>query len=63
MVVASEVIEHVKEPSAFVRSLSRLSARDVFISTINRTLKSYLVAIVGAERLTRIVPPGPSATS
>ena len=54
--VASEVIEHVEEPHKFVACLVGLLAEEggdekghLIVSTINRTFKSYLLAIVGAE--------------
>ena len=59
-VVASEVIEHVPDPAAFVRSLAALAkpGGSVVLSTISRTPRAYAVAIVGAERIARVVPPG-----
>ena len=44
----------------FSRTLGALT-RDkglVIVSTLNRTLRSYLTAIVGAEQITRIIPAG-----
>lgn len=59
VVIASEVIEHVTKPANFVRTLSGLTKPGglVLISTLNRTLKSYALAIVGAEYILRWVPP------
>jgi 2-polyprenyl-6-hydroxyphenyl methylase / 3-demethylubiquinone-9 3-methyltransferase len=59
VVIASEVIEHVSDPAAFVRTLSGLAKPGglVLFSTLNRTLKSYALAIVGAEYILRWVPP------
>lgn len=59
--VASEVIEHVRVPYFFCKTLAGLSAPgqgSVFVSTLNRTNASFLVAIVGAEYLTGLVPRG-----
>ncbi|MFC5066840.1 bifunctional 2-polyprenyl-6-hydroxyphenol methylase/3-demethylubiquinol 3-O-methyltransferase UbiG [Flaviflagellibacter deserti] len=59
VVIASEVIEHVADPAGFVRTLSALAKPGglVLFSTLNRTLKSYALAIVGAEYILRWVPP------
>eukprot|EP00250_Pteridium_aquilinum_P000469 c10508_g2_i1 orf=156-1121(-) len=59
-VVSLEVIEHVTEPKQFLQSLSPLVKADgaVFISTINRSISGYLLAIVAAEHLLRWVPKG-----
>lgn len=55
-----EVLEHVPDPALFVRELSKRLKEDglLFLSTLNRTWKSYLFAIVGAEYLLRILPVG-----
>ncbi|MEM1047602.1 MAG: bifunctional 2-polyprenyl-6-hydroxyphenol methylase/3-demethylubiquinol 3-O-methyltransferase UbiG [Pseudomonadota bacterium] len=59
-VTALEVVEHVTDVPAFVATCSALVAPNgVFIgSTLNRTLKSYALAIVGAERVLRWLPVG-----
>ncbi len=60
IVTCLELLEHVPEPDAVVRACARLvrPGGDVFFSTINRNLKSFLMAIVGAEHVLRIVPRG-----
>jgi ubiquinone biosynthesis O-methyltransferase len=60
VVVASEVIEHVRRPADFVATLAALTAPhgSLVITTLNRTPLSYAVAILGAERLLRAVPEG-----
>ncbi|MGQ4275360.1 bifunctional 2-polyprenyl-6-hydroxyphenol methylase/3-demethylubiquinol 3-O-methyltransferase UbiG [Terrihabitans sp. B22-R8] len=60
VVIASEVIEHVTDPAGFVKTLARLARPGglVLVSTINRTAKSYALAIVGAEYVLRWVPRG-----
>ncbi|KAK9861105.1 hypothetical protein WJX84_002414 [Apatococcus fuscideae] len=58
VVIASEVIEHVDHPPAFCRSLADLTASSgtVILSTINRTVRAYALAIVAAERVLGILP-------
>lgn len=60
VVTALEVIEHVPDPASLLRAASSLLKPDgiLFVSTINRTLKSYGLAIVAAEYLTGKVPVG-----
>lgn len=60
VVVASEVIEHVTDPAAFVAVLAGLAKPGglVLLSTLNRTLKSFALAIVGAEYVLRWLPRG-----
>ena len=59
-VIASEVVEHVADPAAFVRTLADLARPGglVLLSTLNRTLKSFALAIVGAEVVLRWIPVG-----
>jgi len=59
-VTALEVIEHVEGPSDFVKMLSRLVRPGglLFLATIDRTMKSYLLAIIGAEYVLGWVPKG-----
>lgn len=60
LVVCSEVIEHVRNVPEFCHALANITKPDggMFITTINRTVQSYLLAIVGAEYATRLVPIG-----
>ena len=60
VITALEVIEHVPDPAAFLRTLSALLAPGglIFLSTINRTLEALAVAKIGAEYALRILPPG-----
>jgi|KBSSwiStaDraftv2_1062776.scaffolds.fasta_scaffold117077_3 2-polyprenyl-6-hydroxyphenyl methylase/3-demethylubiquinone-9 3-methyltransferase len=55
-----EMLEHVPDPGAVLAVFGRLvrPGGDIFISTINRNLKSFALAIVGAEYLARLVPRG-----
>ncbi len=60
VVLALEVIEHVPDQQGFMQLCAkRLKKGGLLIaSTLNRTPLSYLVGIVGAEYVTRIVPRG-----
>jgi 2-polyprenyl-6-hydroxyphenyl methylase/3-demethylubiquinone-9 3-methyltransferase len=55
-----EMLEHVPDPAAVVAALGELvkPGGDVFVSTLNRTLKAYAFAVVGAEYVMRLLPPG-----
>jgi 2-polyprenyl-6-hydroxyphenyl methylase/3-demethylubiquinone-9 3-methyltransferase len=55
-----EMLEHVPDPASVVAALARLvrPGGDVFVSTLNRTPRAYLRAVLGAEYLLRLLPPG-----
>src|SRR6266436_8496649 len=59
-VLALEVIEHVADPAAFFASISALvRPGGAFVgATLNRTPRSFALAIVGAELIFRWIPPG-----
>ncbi|BBL75641.1 bifunctional 2-polyprenyl-6-hydroxyphenol methylase/3-demethylubiquinol 3-O-methyltransferase UbiG [Methylomagnum ishizawai] len=59
-VTCMEMLEHVPDPAAIVRSCADLvkPGGRVFFSTLNRNLKAYLLAIVGAEYLLKMIPKG-----
>jgi 2-polyprenyl-6-hydroxyphenyl methylase/3-demethylubiquinone-9 3-methyltransferase len=59
-VVCLEVVEHVPDPAAFLRASAALIGPGglMLLSTISRTLKAYLLAIVGAEYVLRWLPVG-----
>ena len=59
-VLCLEVIEHVPDPAAFLKICASLVRPGglMLVSTINRTVKAYLLAIVGAEYVLRWLPAG-----
>ncbi len=59
-VTCMEMLEHVPDPESVVRACGRLvkPGGKVFFSTLNRKPKSYLLAIVAAEHLLRMIPKG-----
>ena len=60
LVTCMELLEHVPDPAVTVRAcadLARPGGR-VFFSTLNRNLKSYLLAVIGAEYVLKLLPRG-----
>jgi 2-polyprenyl-6-hydroxyphenyl methylase/3-demethylubiquinone-9 3-methyltransferase len=60
VVTCMEMLEHVPHPEQMVRTLSSLvkPGGALFVSTINRNLKSFLLAIVAAEYILDLIPRG-----
>jgi len=60
VVTCLEMIEHVPDPGSVIRACSQLVKPGglVCFSTLNRNPKSYLLAIIGAEYLLRMLPRG-----
>ncbi len=60
VVTCMEMLEHVPDPQSVISACAKLVKPNghVFFSTLNRNFKSYLFAIVGAEKLLKIVPEG-----
>ncbi|MFO0456022.1 MAG: bifunctional 2-polyprenyl-6-hydroxyphenol methylase/3-demethylubiquinol 3-O-methyltransferase UbiG, partial [Alphaproteobacteria bacterium] len=60
LVLALEVIEHVNHLDLFYDALTKLVAPGgmLILSTLNRTAKSYLLGIIGAEWVMRWLPRG-----
>lgn len=60
VVCCMEMLEHVPRPASIVDAAARLVRPGgwVFFSTINRNAKAFLLAILGAEYLLRLLPMG-----
>jgi len=60
VVTCMEMLEHVPDPAAVIAALAALArpGGHVFVSTLNRTPRAYLMAILGAEYLLRLLPAG-----
>ena len=60
IVTCMEMLEHVPDPAAVIDAMARLvrPGGHVFVSTLNRTLKAYAMAVVGAEYVLRLLPAG-----
>ncbi|MGV3346000.1 bifunctional 2-polyprenyl-6-hydroxyphenol methylase/3-demethylubiquinol 3-O-methyltransferase UbiG [Enterobacteriaceae bacterium LUAb1] len=60
VVTCMEMLEHVPDPRSVADACARLvkPGGEVFFSTLNRNVKSWLMAIIGAEYVLRLVPRG-----
>ena len=60
VILNMEIIEHVNDVDFYLKSCSRLLKKNgiMFIATLNKTLKSYFFAIIGAEYILRWLPIG-----
>ena len=60
VILNMEIVEHVEDVDFFLMSSSKLLKKDgiMFVATLNKTLKSYLFAIMGAEYILRWLPIG-----
>ncbi len=60
VVTCMELLEHVPDPASTVAACAALAAPGghLFFSTINRNPKAYLLAIIGAEYVLRMLPRG-----
>jgi len=58
VITCMEMLEHVPDPASIIQSCYQLLKPQgkLFLSTINRNLKSYLFAIVGAEYILKLLP-------
>ena len=60
VILNMEIVEHVEDVKFFLKSCSKLLKKNgiMFVATLNKTLKSYVFAIVGAEYILRWLPIG-----
>lgn len=60
VVTCMEMLEHVPDPLSIIRACYKLAkpGGKVFFSTLNRNPKSYLLAVIGAEYILRMLPKG-----
>ena len=60
LVLNMEIVEHVEDVNFFIKKSSELLKKNglMFVATLNRTLKSYILAIIGAEYILRWLPIG-----
>ena len=60
VILNMEIIEHVEDVNLFLKTCSDLLKKNgiMFVATLNKTLKSYLFAIIGAEYVLRWLPIG-----
>lgn len=60
VVTCLEMLEHVPTPASVIKACASLlkPGGEAFFSTLNRNLKSYLMAVVGAEYLLNMLPKG-----
>ena len=60
VVLNMEIVEHVEDVNFFIKKSADFLKKDglMFVATLNRTLKSYILAILGAEYILRWLPIG-----
>ena len=60
VILNMEIVEHVEDVDFFLKSCAKLLKKNglMFVATLNKTLKSYLFAIIGAEYVLRWLPIG-----
>lgn len=60
VITCLEMIEHVPDPDSIIKSCSKKLKKNgrLYVSTINRNLKAFLFAIVGAEYILNLLPKG-----
>jgi len=60
VILNMEIVEHVENIDFFIKESSKLLKKNgiMFVATLNRTLKSYALAIIGAEYILKWLPIG-----
>ena len=60
VILNMEIVEHVEDLNLFIKKSSKLLKKNglMFIATLNKTLKSYIYAIIGAEYILKWLPIG-----
>ncbi len=60
IVTCMEMLEHVPEPLSVIEACSKMLKTDgiAFFSTLNRSISSFMISIIGAEYLLNILPKG-----
>ena len=60
VILNMEIVEHVEDINFFIKSCSKLLKKNgiMFVATLNKTLKSYVFGIIGAEYIMRWLPIG-----
>ena len=60
VILNMEIVEHVEDINFFIKSCSKLLKKNgiMFVATLNKTLKSYIFGIIGAEYIMRWLPIG-----
>jgi len=60
VILNMEIIEHVEDVNFFIKESSKLLRKNgvMFVATLNKTLKSYMFAIIGAEYILKWLPIG-----
>tara|TARA_B100000579_G_C22752382_1_gene814677 strand:+ start:66 stop:791 length:726 start_codon:yes stop_codon:yes gene_type:complete len=60
VILNMEIVEHVKDVNLFIENCSKLIKKNgiMFVATINKNLKSYIFAILGAEYVLKWLPIG-----
>ena len=60
VILNMEIVEHVEDVDFFLKSCTKILKKNgiMFVATLNKTLKSYIFAIVGAEYILRWLPIG-----
>jgi 2-polyprenyl-6-hydroxyphenyl methylase/3-demethylubiquinone-9 3-methyltransferase len=60
VITCLEMLEHVPDPASIVAACAKLTkpGGQLFFSTLNRNAKSYMLAILGAEYILKLIPKG-----